>query len=53
MSGYRYSEEPIFAGEAELSLKFRENTGIVLVFGIQHAVDLARANPIGAKHSWR
>ena len=51
VSGYRYSEEPIFEGESEVPLKVRENTGIVLAFGSQHAVDLARANPIGAKHS--
>jgi len=51
VSGYRYSEEPIYQGDAQLPLNYRENTGIVLAYGIQHAVELARANPIGPKHA--
>jgi hypothetical protein len=51
VSGYRYSEEPIYQGEAKLPLSYRENTGIVLAYGIQHAVELARGNPVGPAHA--
>jgi hypothetical protein len=47
VSGYKFAEEPIYQGDAPLPLMYRENTGIVLAYGIQHAVELARANPIG------
>jgi hypothetical protein len=51
VSGYRYSEEPVYQGETALPLTYRENTGIVLAYSSQYAVDLARANPIGAQHT--
>jgi hypothetical protein len=51
VSGYRYSEEPIYQGDDPLQLSYRENTGIVLAYGIQHAVELARGNPIGCRHT--
>jgi hypothetical protein len=51
VSGYRYAEEPIYQGETSLPFSVRENTGIVLAYGIGYAVDLARANPIGARHA--
>ena len=49
VSGYRYRKEPIFSGENQLPLEYRYNTGIIVSYGIQHAVDLIKANPVGAK----
>ena len=50
VSGYRYSEEPIYQGDDPLPLSYRENTGIVLAYGIQHAIELVHGNPIGSRH---
>lgn len=47
ISGYRYNEEPIYQGAQELPLAYRYNTGIIISYGIKHAVDLIEANPIG------
>jgi S1-C subfamily serine protease len=47
ISGYRYTNEPIFAGEAQVPLAYRYNTGIIISYGIKHAVDLIESNPIG------
>jgi hypothetical protein len=51
VSGYRYSEEPVYHGTTELPFSYRENTGLILAYSIQYAVELARANPIGALHA--
>ena len=47
ISGYRYNEEPIYQGTQELPLAYRYNTGIIISYGIKHAVDLIESNPIG------
>jgi S1-C subfamily serine protease len=47
VSGYRYVNEPIFYGAERLPLEYRYNTGIVICYGIKHAVDLIHQNPIG------
>jgi len=47
ISGYRFASEPVFHGEQELPVTYRYNTGIVISYGIKHAVALANANPIG------
>lgn len=47
ISGYRYNEEPIYQGAHELPLAYRYNTGIIISYGIKHAVDLINSNPIG------
>jgi len=49
ISGYRAMNEPIFYGGAATQLNFRYNTGIVVSYRVEIAVNLARANPIGAK----
>jgi S1-C subfamily serine protease len=47
ISGYRYTNEPVFADGREVPLAYRYNTGIIVSYGIKHALDLINANPIG------
>lgn len=48
VSGYRFSNEPVYQGQQALPITYRYNTGILISYGIKHAVALAKANPIGA-----
>lgn len=48
VSGYRIANESVYQGEQELPLTYRYNTGIVISYGIRHAVALVTTNPIGA-----
>ena len=47
ISGYRYVNEPIYQNDQPIPFTFRYNTGIILSFSIQHAVEIAKSNPIG------
>jgi hypothetical protein len=47
ISGFRYENEPVFAGETATALTYQYNTGIVLAHSIEYAVSLAKARPIG------
>jgi hypothetical protein len=47
ISGYRFEREPVFVGDQPTNLAYRYNTGIIIAYGIRHAVDLAQSNPIG------
>lgn len=47
ISGYRYSDEPIYDGDAPTTLAYRYNTGIIIAYDIEHALDLIRRNPAG------
>ena len=47
ISGYRYSVLPVFNQQGCQIGTVNENTGIVLAHGIQGALDLINANPIG------
>ena len=47
ISGYRFVAEPVFQGDAQLSITYKYNTGIIISYGIKHAVDLIRKDPIG------
>ena len=47
ISGYRFGTEPVYLEGKPTSLESRYNTGIVLVYEIQHAIDLISQNPIG------
>jgi len=49
VSGYKYTKESIYSGEIQLPLEYKYNTGIVVSYGIQHAVDLVKTNPVGVK----
>jgi S1-C subfamily serine protease len=48
ISGYRFSPEPVFLEQAATTLTYRENTGIIISYKIELALELIRANPIGA-----
>jgi hypothetical protein len=47
VSGYRYEDEPVYAGDEPTSLAYRYNTGIIIAYDIQHATELIQRNPIG------
>jgi hypothetical protein len=47
VSGYRYENEPIYAGNTPTLLAYRYNTGIIISYSIRYAVEMAQANPIG------
>lgn len=47
ISGYRYNEEPIYQGAQQLPLAYRYNTGIIITYGIRHAIELIDSNPVG------
>jgi hypothetical protein len=46
ISGYRYVDEPVYL-EGKSGGSYQYNTGIIVSYGIKHAIDLAVANPIG------
>ncbi|MDA3800191.1 MAG: trypsin-like peptidase domain-containing protein [Kiritimatiellae bacterium] len=46
---YRSEEEPIYQGTQKVPLAYRCNTGIIIAYGIKHALDLINNNPIGFK----
>jgi len=45
--GFRATEEPIFEDGRATPFVYKSNTGIVVSYGIKHAVDLIKGNPIG------
>ncbi len=48
VSGFRFEPESIVDTQgAETPLTYRANTGIVISYGIKHALDAIHANPIG------
>jgi len=49
ISGFRFQREPIFQGDQAIPLEYKHNTGIIVTYGIQHAIELITNNPIGYK----
>jgi S1-C subfamily serine protease len=49
ISGYRFAEEPAYLGGTETPISVRANTGIIISYDIQHAVDEITRNPNGAQ----
>jgi len=47
ISGYRTAEEPVYQAGAQVPLSVRANTGIIVAYNIENALELIRANPIG------
>jgi len=47
VSGYRYIDEPVYAGAGATPLTYRYNTGIIVSHGVETAFDLIAARPIG------
>ena len=48
VSGYRFSPEPVFIDNTETALKYRYNTGIIISYKIETALEMIPGNPIGA-----
>jgi S1-C subfamily serine protease len=48
ISSYRFQEDRIFEEGKETNLKVRSNSGLVLAYGIRKALDVIKANPVGA-----
>lgn len=48
VSGYKFDWDKVFVKGHETDLAFKYNTGIVIAYSIEHAVDLIRSRPIGA-----
>ncbi len=47
ISGYRYTDEPIFDGNEPLPLAYKYNTGIIISYSINHAIKVIKDNPKG------
>ena len=47
ISGYRYAWQPVFAQGQEIPLAYQYNTGLINAVGIDIALGLINANPIG------
>jgi len=48
ISGYHHHWESVYLGDDKTDLKYKYNTGIIVVYSIDYAIELIRANPIGA-----
>ena len=48
VSGYRFSPEHVFLDNTETALTYRHNTGIIISYKIETALEMIRGNPIGA-----
>ncbi len=48
ISGYRYAWDHVFVDNRETDMMIRYNTGIITAYSIDYAIQLIRANPIGA-----
>jgi hypothetical protein len=49
ISGYKFVWDKVFIQDKETDLAVKYNTGIIVSYSIDYAVELIRANPIGAK----
>jgi hypothetical protein len=47
VSSYQYVDEPIYDRSQATGLTYRYNTGLIVTYAINHALDLIEANPIG------
>ena len=49
VSGYRFVDSPIFVSGEETNARVKENTEVIITYGIRHALDIIDKNPIGPK----
>lgn len=47
ISGYRFSEEPTYHQNHATPISVRANTGIIIAYNIENAIDLIKTNPKG------
>lgn len=48
ISGYRFQMDRVLLGEKETDLTVKFNTGIIIAYPIDHAIDLIKFHPVGA-----
>jgi hypothetical protein len=48
VSAYKYVWDKVFVRDQETDLAFKYNTGIIVVYAIDHALAIIRKNPVGA-----
>ncbi|MBI3769814.1 MAG: trypsin-like peptidase domain-containing protein [Deltaproteobacteria bacterium] len=48
VSSYRFQEDKVFEGGKETTFSVRSNTGLLIAYGIKKALEVIRANPVGA-----
>ena len=48
VSGYRSAPEPVLLNQTDTGLIYRSNTGIIVTYKIETALELMHANPVGA-----
>jgi len=49
ISGYRFIEQPVYIGKEKTDATVQYNTGIIITYGIRHALDIIKLNPIGVQ----
>jgi hypothetical protein len=47
VSSYQFVEQPIYRGNIALDENIRYNKGIIITYGIRHAIDIIRNKPVG------
>ena len=48
VAGYRFVWDRVYLDDKETALAVRSNTGIIMAYSIEHAIEMIRANPGGA-----
>jgi len=49
ISGYRFQEQNTYYEDKPFPITYKVNTGIIIAYGINHAVDIIKSNAIGFK----
>ena len=49
VSGYRFNEEPVFRGKTRTKFNVQANTGLLIAYPIERAIEAIRRKPIGFK----
>ena len=49
ISGYQWEVTPVYMRDEKTPLEYKSNTGIIIAYPVEHAVDLIGQNPIGFK----
>jgi hypothetical protein len=47
VSGYRFEEQPVYHQNQKVDLNVQANTGLLIAYGIDYAIEAIKKNPIG------
>ena len=47
VSGYRFEEQPVYHQNQQVELSVKTNTGLLIAYPIDHAIEAIKKNPIG------